>query len=71
MARALHPYSGGLVLATKGGVVRTGPNPSLHRSPVMLPTPGTGSLAHLEDNLGAADVSLTADDLAALDRLAA
>ncbi|TDD04684.1 aldo/keto reductase [Nonomuraea deserti] len=40
-----------------------------HRSPVMLPTPGTGSLAHLEDNLGAADVSLTPDDLAALDRL--
>ncbi|MEO3792121.1 aldo/keto reductase [Nonomuraea sp. B10E15] len=41
----------------------------LHRSPVMLPTPGTGSLAHLEDNLGAAHVSLAPDDLAVLDRL--
>jgi aryl-alcohol dehydrogenase-like predicted oxidoreductase len=30
----------------------------LHRSPVMLPIPGTASLAHLEENCGAATVSL-------------
>ncbi len=31
----------------------------LWRSPVMLPIPGTASVAHLEENLGAADVQLT------------
>jgi pyridoxine 4-dehydrogenase len=31
----------------------------LHRSPVMLPIPGTTSIAHLEENLAAAAVSLT------------
>lgn len=41
----------------------------LHHSPVTLPTPGTGSLAHLEENLDAAAVELTPDDLAALDGL--
>ncbi|MEQ4721583.1 aldo/keto reductase [Nonomuraea sp. B19D2] len=40
----------------------------LHHSPVILPTPGTGSLAHLEENLDAAAIELTPDDLAALDR---
>jgi pyridoxine 4-dehydrogenase len=31
----------------------------LRRSPVMLPIPGTGSVAHLEENTGAAQVELT------------
>jgi pyridoxine 4-dehydrogenase len=31
----------------------------LRRSPVVVPIPGTSSLAHLEDNLGAADLTLT------------
>jgi pyridoxine 4-dehydrogenase len=31
----------------------------LHRSPVMLPIPGTSSVAHLEENMMAADVKLT------------
>jgi aryl-alcohol dehydrogenase-like predicted oxidoreductase len=31
----------------------------LHRSPVMLPIPGTSSVAHLEDNMGAAKLELT------------
>jgi pyridoxine 4-dehydrogenase len=31
----------------------------LRRSPVMLPIPGTSSLAHLQENCGAASVSLT------------
>ncbi|GGS63274.1 oxidoreductase [Nonomuraea spiralis] len=41
----------------------------LHRSPVILPTPGTGSPAHLEENLRAAELTLTADDLTTLDTL--
>jgi pyridoxine 4-dehydrogenase len=31
----------------------------LHRSPVLLPIPGTSSVAHLEENVKAADVSLS------------
>jgi pyridoxine 4-dehydrogenase len=38
----------------------------LAASPVMLPIPGTGSLAHLEENVGAASVRLTPEDLADL-----
>ena len=39
----------------------------LHRSPALLPIPGTSSVAHLEDNLAAVDLPLSADDLATLD----
>ena len=38
----------------------------LARSPVMLPIPGTGSIAHLEENAAAAKLKLTAEDLADL-----
>jgi len=38
----------------------------LRRSPVVLPIPGTGSLAHLEENCAAAGVELTDDEYAAL-----
>ena len=31
----------------------------LHRSPVILPIPGTSSVAHLEDNVAAASLRLT------------
>ncbi|MEU6006148.1 aldo/keto reductase [Streptomyces sp. NPDC047453] len=41
----------------------------LHRSPVLCPTPGTGTLAHLEENLDAAGVSLHADELSRLSAL--
>jgi aryl-alcohol dehydrogenase-like predicted oxidoreductase len=34
----------------------------LHRSPVMLPIPGTSSVEHLEENIGAASVNLSADE---------
>src|SRR5207245_164431 len=34
----------------------------LQRSPVMLPIPGTSSLAHLEENMAAAKLQLTPDD---------
>ena len=40
----------------------------LAASPVMLPIPGTGSLAHLEENVGAAAVQLTPEDAASLAR---
>jgi aryl-alcohol dehydrogenase-like predicted oxidoreductase len=40
----------------------------LMRSPVMLPIPGTSKVAHLEENISAADISLTQEDFAALDR---
>lgn len=39
----------------------------LHRSPVMLPIPGTSSVAHLEDNLAAAELELTDAQVQALD----
>ena len=39
----------------------------LARSPVMLPIPGTGSVEHLEENVAAADLELTAEELARLD----
>jgi len=39
----------------------------LARSPVMLPIPGTSSVAHLEENLQAARIRLSAADHAALD----
>src|SRR5437016_13118068 len=34
----------------------------LQRSPVMLPIPGTSSLAHLEENIAAAKIQLTPDE---------
>lgn len=39
----------------------------LERSPVILPIPGTSRVTHLEENLAAADLMLTVDDLAELD----
>ena len=41
----------------------------LHHAPVVLPTPGTASLAHLDENLDAASIALDADDLRQLDGL--
>ena len=38
----------------------------LHKSPWILPIPGTSSLAHLRENLQAADIKLTAEDMAYL-----
>jgi pyridoxine 4-dehydrogenase len=42
----------------------------LHRSPVTLPIPGTTSIAHLKDNLAAADIELSAEDVSAITALA-
>lgn len=40
----------------------------LQRSPVMLPIPGTQSVAHLEENMKAADLKLTAQDWKEIER---
>ena len=55
-------------------VHKTGATPSqvalawvLKRSPVMLPIPGTSSVAHLEDNVRASSIALSDADFAALD----
>jgi pyridoxine 4-dehydrogenase len=42
----------------------------LKRSPVMLPIPGTSSVDHLDQNLGAAGLELTDEQFAALDGVA-
>jgi aryl-alcohol dehydrogenase-like predicted oxidoreductase len=42
----------------------------LQRSPVMLPIPGTSSVEHLEENVAAAGLELTADEVEALNHLA-
>lgn len=41
----------------------------LQRSRNILLIPGTSSVAHLEENLAAADLELSADDVARLDAL--
>jgi len=41
----------------------------LKRSPVMLPIPGTSRLAHLEENVGAAAITLTDNEFQVLDRV--
>ena len=40
----------------------------LRRSPVMLPIPGTSRVAHLEQNVAAADIVLSDEEFLALDR---
>jgi pyridoxine 4-dehydrogenase len=69
-------------LAKPGGPVdelveQTGASPAqialawlLHRSPVMLPIPGTSSIAHLEENVAGAGVTLTDEQMATLDAVA-
>jgi len=71
-----YPLGAGRVLRStkvKRVAARHGATPSqvaiawlLARSPVMLPIPGTASIAHLEENVAAAALKLAAADLAAL-----
>jgi aryl-alcohol dehydrogenase-like predicted oxidoreductase len=42
----------------------------LHRSPMMLPIPGTSSVRHLEENVAAAGVQLSPDEWKAIERAA-
>jgi len=39
----------------------------LHRSPAMLPIPGTSSVSHLEDNVAAAGIALSESEYASLE----
>ena len=43
----------------------------LFHSPVMMPIPGTSSVKHLEENIGAAEVHLSADEWQAIEKAAA
>jgi len=43
----------------------------LQHSLVIVPIPGTSSVEHLEENMKAADIELAAEDIAALDSIAA
>ena len=43
----------------------------LQRSPVMLPIPGTSSLAHLEENMASAKIQLTAEEWKTIEEAAA
>jgi aryl-alcohol dehydrogenase-like predicted oxidoreductase len=65
--------TGSAASALDAAARRTGATPSqvalawlLRRSPVMLPIPGTSSVAHLEENVAAALVELTDAEVAAL-----
>ncbi|HEY2430694.1 MAG TPA: aldo/keto reductase [Acidimicrobiales bacterium] len=42
----------------------------LHRSPVIVPIPGTSKVAHLEENMAAADIDLDDEEWAAIERMA-
>ncbi len=42
----------------------------LHRSPNILPIPGTTSIAHLKENVAAAKLNLTQDQLQQLESVA-
>ena len=55
MAKRLHATPSQLALAWL-----------LHRSPVMLPIPGTSKVKHLEENMAAAAIALSDADAEAL-----
>jgi aryl-alcohol dehydrogenase-like predicted oxidoreductase len=59
VARRHHATSGQIALAWL-----------LQKSPVMLPIPGTSKVAHLEENVAAANIELTKADLDELERAA-
>jgi pyridoxine 4-dehydrogenase len=42
----------------------------LQRSPIMLPIPGTGSVEHLEENLAAADLTLSDEEMERIEQSA-
>lgn len=74
-----YPIASGKLLRTGGPLRqvadRLGATPAqvalawlLQRSPVMLPIPGTSSVAHLEENCAAAELHLSDDDMALLEK---
>ena len=40
----------------------------MKRSPVMLPIPGTSKVVHLNENVAAVNIALTAEEFAVIDR---
>jgi aryl-alcohol dehydrogenase-like predicted oxidoreductase len=42
----------------------------LHKSPLVLPIPGTYSLEHLKENIASAEIELTQDEVAEIERIA-
>jgi len=56
-------------IAKKYGITEVQANIAwlLHRSPWILPIPGTSSLKHFEENMKAADIALTEEDMNFLD----
>ena len=76
------PMKHGAPLASEGALADVGKhlgatatqvalNWLLHRSPNILPIPGTTSIAHLEENVAAAKLNLTQDQLQQLESVAA
>ncbi len=76
-----YPLAAGVLSEPGGALARIarahGATPSqialcwlLQKSPVMLPIPGTSKVAHLEENVGAAAISLRDAEFAELDRAA-
>ncbi|MEL6224540.1 MAG: aldo/keto reductase [Cyanobacteria bacterium J06627_8] len=77
-----HPLKRGAPLASAEGVLATiaqahDVNPTqialawlLHRAPNILLIPGTTTISHLEENVGAASIQLSSIEIAQLDRLA-
>ena len=43
----------------------------LHRSPVVLPIPGTSSIEHFEENLGAGQIKLSDEEMSRIEKAAA
>ncbi|WUH98632.1 aldo/keto reductase [Spirillospora sp. NBC_00431] len=74
--RPVHPAASKGTAEIAAVAAETGATPAqvalawlLGRSPVVLPIPGTGSIAHLEENVAAADLRLSDDQQRRLDRI--
>jgi aryl-alcohol dehydrogenase-like predicted oxidoreductase len=72
-----YPLSAGSLVRTRGAIAKIAERRHvspvqvalawlLHRSPVIVPIPGTSSIEHFEENLAAAKLRLTNEDMAAL-----
>lgn len=76
-----HPLKQGSPLANAEGVIADIANNKgvksnqialawlLHRAPNIILIPGTTTIAHLEENMATADITLTSEEIAMLDEL--
>ncbi|MGW3958572.1 aldo/keto reductase [Amycolatopsis sp. NPDC005003] len=73
IARGDHATAGGVLAKVAADVGATPAQVSLawllRRSPVVIPIPGTSSIAHLEENCAAAEVTLSDEDFERLNAL--